>query len=84
MRRLGLPFRQAHHVTGSIVRLAEERGCALAELPLTAMQGVEAGITEEIFDVLSVDKAVASRASYGGTAPAQVRKAIAAAKERFL
>ncbi len=84
VRRLGLPFRQAHHVTGSIVRLAEERGCALVELPLTAMQGVEAGITEEIFDVLSVDKAVASRASYGGTAPAQVRKAIAAAKERFL
>nr|WP_205944484.1 argininosuccinate lyase [Pelagibius litoralis] len=83
VRRLGLPFRQAHHVTGSIVRLAEERGCALAALPLSEMQAVEAGINEEIFEVLSVEKAVASRDSHGGTAPAQVRQAIAAAKERF-
>ena len=84
VRELGLPFRRAHHVTGAIVRLAEERGCSLAELPLADMQSVEAGIGESVYDVLSVEKAVASRNSQGGTAPDQVRKAIAAAKERFL
>ena len=84
VRKLGLPFRQAHHVTGSIVRLAEARGRALEDLPLAAMQEVEAGITEEVFEVLTVEKAVASRDSEGGTAPAQVRAAVAAAKERFL
>ncbi len=84
VRVLDLPFRQAHHVTGSLVKLAEERGCGLEALPLEAMQGVEPGITEDIFSVLSVENAVASRTSLGGTAPERVREAIAAAKERFL
>jgi argininosuccinate lyase len=79
-----MPFRQAHHVTGSIVKLAEERGCGLTELPLSAMQAVEPRITEDIFSVLSVENAVASRLSDGGTAPERVREAVAAAKERFL
>jgi argininosuccinate lyase len=84
VRVLGMPFRQAHHVTGSIVKLAEERGCGLTELPLSAMQAVEPRITEDIFSVLSVQNAVASRLSDGGTAPERVREAVAAAKERFL
>jgi argininosuccinate lyase len=84
VRVLDLPFRQAHHVTGSIVKLAEERGCGLEALPLEAMQDVEPGITADIFSVLSVENAVASRRSAGGTAPERVREAIAAAEERFL
>ncbi|MFN4090846.1 MAG: argininosuccinate lyase [Alphaproteobacteria bacterium] len=84
VRTLGLPFRQAHHVTGTIVKLAEERGCGLDELSLDAMQAVEPRITEAVFDVLGVDASVASRASFGGTAPARVREAAAASRERFL
>jgi len=84
VRVLGMPFRRAHHVTGSIVKLAEERGCGLEDLSLEAMQAVEPGITEDVFTVLSVENAVASRLSDGGTAPERVRQAIAAAKERFL
>jgi argininosuccinate lyase len=74
-RVLGLPFRQAHHVTGQIVRLAEERGTSLAELPLAALQEVEPRIDARVFEVLDVDRSVASRASYGGTAPDKVRAA---------
>jgi argininosuccinate lyase len=84
VRVLGLPFREAHHVTGALVKLAEDRGCNLADLDLAAMQGVHPGITEDIFEVLTVDKAVASRRSFGGTAPERVRAAAAAARERFL
>jgi argininosuccinate lyase len=84
VRALGLPFREAHHITGAIVRRAEARACALAELPLSEMQAVEPRITEEVFEVLSVARAVASRTSFGGTAPTLVRAAVAAARERFL
>ena len=84
VRRLGLPFRQAHHVTGSIVKRAEDRGCGLTELPLAEMQAVLPEITMEVFDVLSVDRAVASRTSYGGTAPDQVLAQVSAARARFL
>ncbi|RMD63369.1 MAG: argininosuccinate lyase [Alphaproteobacteria bacterium] len=84
VRVLGLPFRDAHHVTGAIVRRAEARGCDLAELPLAEMQAVEPRITEAVYEVLSVERAVASRTSAGGTAPDQVRSAIAQARERFL
>ncbi len=84
VRELGLPFRQAHHVTGSIVKLAEERGVTLDALPLAEMQKVEAGITEAVFDVLSVERSIASRTSFGGTAPIRVRESVAAARERFL
>ncbi|MBA5778948.1 argininosuccinate lyase [Stappia sp. F7233] len=74
VRVLGLPFREAHHVTGRIVALAVERGIELHKVPLADMQAVEPRITDEIFSVLSVDKSVRSRVSYGGTAPANVRK----------
>ncbi|MCH8037870.1 MAG: argininosuccinate lyase, partial [Proteobacteria bacterium] len=84
VRALGLPFREAHHITGAIVRRAETRACGLAELPLSEMQAVEPRITQEVFEVLSVARSVASRTSLGGTAPALVRAAVAAARERFL
>ncbi len=82
VRALGLPFREAHHVTGAIVRKAEQRGVQLAELPLADMQAVEPRITEEVRAVLSVEQSVASRTSFGGTAPENVRQAVAAARER--
>ena len=74
VRALGLPFREAHHVTGTIVKRAETKGCLLEELSLAEMQTVESRITKEVFSVLSVDASVRSRVSYGGTAPQNVRK----------
>jgi argininosuccinate lyase len=73
--RLGLPFREAHHVTGRLVAEADRRGCALAELSLGDLQVVEPLITAAVFDVLTVENSVASRRSFGGTAPENVRKA---------
>ena len=67
------PFREAHHITGRIVALAEARGCKLEELSLKELQSVEAGITAEALKVLSLDAAVASRTSFGGTAPDNVK-----------
>jgi argininosuccinate lyase len=84
VRAAGLPFREAHHVTGALVKLAVERGCELSELPLDDMQAAEPRITEGVYEVLSVERAVDSRTSFGGTAPANVRAAAAAARERFL
>ncbi len=84
VRRLGMPFRKAHHVTGAAVRLAEERGCGLADLPLETLRSLEPGITAEVFEVLSVENSVRSRTSFGGTAPSNVRTAAAEARRRFL
>ncbi|QJE71822.1 argininosuccinate lyase [Aerophototrophica crusticola] len=84
VRSLGLPFREAHHVTGRIVKLAEERGVGLSALPLEAMRTVHPAITEDVFGVLTLEASVASRTSFGGTAPDRVREAVAAARERFL
>ena len=72
VRKLGLPFRQAHHVTGSLVRLASDAGCNLEELTLAQMQSVEPKITQDVFSVLGVDQSVRSRTSFGGTAPDNV------------
>jgi argininosuccinate lyase len=83
VRTLGLPFRDAHHVTGRIVKLAEEKAFALHELPLAAMQGVESRIDQRVFEVLDVESSVRSRKSYGGTAPENVAAAVAAARERL-
>jgi argininosuccinate lyase len=74
VRSLGLPFRQAHHITGQIVAVAARDGIALHRMPLTAMQAIEPRISEDVFGVLSVDRSVKSRTSYGGTAPANVRR----------
>ena len=80
VRNLKLPFRDAHHVTGRIVAHAEARGLDLPAVPLAEMQAIEPGITAAIYDVLSVEASVASRTSYGGTAPANV----AAQAEKWL
>ena len=72
VRVLKLPFRSAHHVTGRLVSLAEANGVDLSGLSLAEMQSVEPGITQDVFSVLTVDASVASRTSYGGTAPANV------------
>ena len=84
VRIIGLPFRQAHHVVGRIVRLAEQAGLGIAELSLDALREVEPAIDERVFEVLTVERSVASRTSLGGTAPERVRAAIAAARERYL
>ncbi len=79
VRTVDIPFREAHHITGAAVKLAESRGCALDALPLADLQAIDARIDERVFDALSVDASVASRASYGGTAPAQVRNQVTSA-----
>ena len=76
VRVLGLPFRDAHHITGSLVALAEQNGCDLPDLTLEQMKSAHDGITVDVFDVLGVENSVNSRMSYGGTAPEQVRKQV--------
>jgi len=71
---LGLPFRDAHHITGKIVALAESKGSDLKKLSLSDLKSVEKGITEEVFSALDVAGSVKSRTSYGGTAPANVKR----------
>ncbi|PWR25388.1 argininosuccinate lyase [Zavarzinia aquatilis] len=83
VRALNMPFREAHHVTGRIVKLAEGKGIDLDALSLAEMQAVEPRITDAVFGVLSVDNSVASRVSFGGTAPSGVRTQIAAARGRL-
>ncbi len=82
VRALGMPFRDAHHVTGALVKRAENRGCDLPELTLEEMRAVEPRITEAVFAVLGVENSVASRVSHGGTAPERVREAIAGWRAR--
>lgn len=84
VRVLGLPFREAHHVTGAIVKLAEDKGIELEGLSLGDMQTVLADITDDVFTVLGVENSVKSRTSFGGTAPDNVVAAIQDAKKRFL
>jgi argininosuccinate lyase len=74
VRELKMPFRDAHHVTGSIVKVAEDRGVDLEKLPLDAMQAVEPRITKDVYSVLSVENSVKSRRSHGGTSPQNVAK----------
>ena len=83
VRVLGLPFREAHHVTGTLVARAEEKGCDLPDLTLADMQAVHDGITDDVYTVLGVDNSVRSRTSYGGTAPQRVREQIEAWKARL-
>ena len=76
VRDLGMPFREAHHITGALVAKAEEKGCDLPDLSLEDMQIVNKRINADVFNFLGVQNSVASRQSYGGTAPKQVRKQI--------
>jgi len=83
VRELGLPFREAHHVTGTLVAMAEARGCDLPELSLADMAAVHGGITAGVFGVLGVENSVRSRTSYGGTAPERVREQVALWRARL-
>ncbi len=84
VRVLKMPFRQAHHVTGTLVALAEAQGCDLDGLTLAQMQSAESSITQAVFDVLSPESSVASRISYGGTAPSEVLKQVKSARDRII
>ena len=81
VREADLPFREAHHVTGRAVKRAEELGISLDSLSIEQLREIDARIDERVYDVLSVDASVASRTSFGGTAPDNVRTAIRAARE---
>ncbi|WP_427026166.1 argininosuccinate lyase [Aureimonas ureilytica] len=83
VRELGLPFREAHHVTGRAVAMAEERRVALEALPIEDLRQLDARITDAIYSVLSVDASVASRTSFGGTAPENVRAQVRYWRERL-
>jgi argininosuccinate lyase len=84
VRGAGLPFREAHQVAARAVRLAEERGVGLADLPLDDLRAIDARIDARAYEVLSVAQSVASRTSFGGTAPIRVREAIKVAREQYL
>jgi argininosuccinate lyase len=76
VREADIPFREAHHITGAAVKLAEDRGVALDALPLADLKAIDERIDERVFDALSVEASVNARASYGGTAPQQVRSQV--------
>jgi argininosuccinate lyase len=84
VKELNMPFRQAHHVTARLVKLASGKGRKLEELPLRELQSVEPKIRKEVFSTLSAVHSVASRKSFGGTAPDNVRKAVIEARKRYL
>ena len=73
VQNLDMPFRQAHHVTGRVVRLAEEKKCGLDELSLPELQSIEPRLTSKIYQTLDATRAVESRTSLGGTAPKLVK-----------
>ena len=79
-----MPFREAHHVTGRVVRRADELVCSLEELSLEELQAIEPRIVAAAREVLDPVRAVESRSSYGGTAPLQVRAQVTRARQRFL
>jgi len=81
VREAGVPFREAHHITGAAVKLAESRGIALEALPLADLQAIDSRIGEGVYTALSVEASVAARASHGGTAPNEVRERIAEARK---
>jgi len=84
VKELNMPFRDAHHATGALVKLADEASMDLHQLSLDDMQSVAPGITEAVYNVLKVEDAVNSRNSFGGTAPERVLGAVAEARKRFL
>ncbi|HJQ15644.1 MAG TPA: argininosuccinate lyase [Allosphingosinicella sp.] len=83
VRVAGVPFREAHHITGQAVRLAEERQVALSDLPLGDLQSIDPRIDRRVLEVLGVDASVSARGSFGGTAPERVREQVAAARKRL-
>jgi argininosuccinate lyase len=83
VRTLDLPFRQAHHVTGAVVKRAESLGLDLSDMTLGELKAIEPRINDDVYQVLSPEASVASRVSYGGTAPEQVRLQVQRWKERL-
>lgn len=83
VKDLNIPFRKCHHITGSLVKIAENRGCDLADLSLEEMQQIEPKISKKIFDILKIENSVSSRKSYGGTAFSQIEKQIEIAKDKL-
>jgi argininosuccinate lyase len=83
VREAGVPFREAHHITGRAVKAADERGCALWELPIDALAALDERLSAGVYDVLSPESSVRSRTSFGGTAPDQVRARIAQAMQEL-
>ena len=83
VRTLNVPFREAHHITGRAVALAEEKKCGLEKLGLADLQSLHSGITNEIYSVLGVEKSVRSRTSFGGAAPGEVRRQVRYWKRRI-
>jgi len=84
VRVLGLPFRNAHHVTARLVKLAVDNNCMLAQLSIEDMKRIEPGITQDVYSVLTVKRSVSSRTSFGGTSPVNVKDAVKAAKRKYL
>jgi len=84
VRKVGLPFRQAHHVTGKLVGIASDKGVDLDKLSLAEMQAVEPAIDRSVYKVLTVEASVAARKSFGGTAPGNVARSVKDARKRFL
>ena len=84
VRNFKVPFREAHHITGKLVKLAEQNKVDLADLKLEDMQKIEPRIKEDIYSVLTVENSVKSRSSYGGTAPLQVEVALKEAKKKYV
>lgn len=84
VRELDMPFREAHHVTGRAVKLAEDKRVGLTGLTLEELRSVEPRITEAVFPALSIEASLDSRRSFGGASPVRVREAVKAARERFL
>ncbi len=84
VREAGLPFRRAHHAVGRIVRLAEAKGLALDRVPLVEAQAIEPAVTAQALAATAILRSVASRTSFGGTAPAAVARAVGEARRRFL
>ena len=80
VKDLNIPFRKCHHITGSLVKIAEDKGCDLADLSLAEMQNIEPKISNKIFDILKIENSVASRESYGGTGFNEIEKQIKIAK----
>ena len=81
VKELNIPFREAHHITGTIVKMAEDKGLALEELSLKDMQKVCKNIKQNVFEFIKMENSLNSRKSYGGTAPVRVKEAIKEAKK---
>ena len=84
VRVLGKPFREAHHISGQLVKMAEDKDCRLEELSLADMQSVESGISEEALEGLDIERTLAARNSFGAPAPENVKAACSEARKRFL